>query len=64
MVRSRSFLNDQAAPSVEYFFSDGMGIFKDDNARINWAQIVKEWVRNTSPDLNPLTVFGMNVILD
>lgn len=59
-------LNGQVIDSMDFYSLDGMGIFQDDNARICWAQVVKEWFRENemplslmdwppySPDLNPV----------
>ena len=28
---------------MDFFFPDGSGIFQDNNAKINWALVVKDW---------------------
>ena len=55
LVRSRhnksaeflDVLNDQAIPSMDFFFPDGSGIFQDNNNQINWALVVKVWSTRT-----------------
>ena len=40
-------LNDQVIPSMDVFFPDGLGIFQDDNVKINQVLVVKEWSMRT-----------------
>jgi len=39
-----NMLNDQRLPSLYLFLHTGMIIFQDEKARINRAQIIKEWL--------------------
>ena len=45
-INSKDYLNilgDHVHPTAQALFSDGDGIFEDDNAHIHTAHVVKNW---------------------
>lgn len=44
-VNYKDILNDQFIPSVDIFYADSIGIFKEDNPSIHRVETVQEWFR-------------------
>lgn len=51
-----NIVNDHIIPPMDFFINDDPSIFQDDNVRIHWAQMAKEWFQGElqSLDLNPM----------